>query len=495
MTHSDSSRARLVAYALAVAGTGLSVLLRLALFRFVGDRAPTATFFPAIILGAYIGGVRPGLLATLLSAAALNYFLTEPRYTFKIGDDADSYALGLFVLTGVVLSALAESRLRSQRRTAASERRYAVTLSSIGDGVIATDNQARVSFLNPVAEALTGWRLADAIGRPLTEVFRTINEQTRQPAEDPAAKVLRLATIVGLANRTVLLARDGREVPIDDCGAPILDDRGGIQGVVLVFRDVSQRRRAEEGELLRHVNSRLELAVRGSNIGIWENFMPDGDFRRGRAYYVNVWEQLGYEHPVSPTDHETAMAPVHPEDRAPLEEAIRSYLAGETGKFEIENRVRHTDGSYRWMLARGVAVRDAGGKPIRFVGSGIDITDLKRAEEALRASEEELRRVNARLDLAVRGSNVALWECDMPDGIFEKSRLNLINVWESLGYDPLTAPADAASAIALLVHPDDQERVRRGIEEFLASDRREYESEYRMRHKDGSDCWRLSRGV
>src|SRR5215471_21224881 len=122
MTHSDISRDRLVAYGLAVVGTGLSVLLRLALFGLVGNRAPTATFFPAIILGAYIGGVRPGLLATLLSAAALNYVLTEPRYTFKIGDDADSYALGLFVLTGVVLSVLAEARLRSQRRTAASER-------------------------------------------------------------------------------------------------------------------------------------------------------------------------------------------------------------------------------------------------------------------------------------------------------------------------------------------------------------------------------------
>src|SRR5262249_60245635 len=114
---------------LAVVGSGLAGLLRLALFGLVRNRVPAATFFPAIILGAYIGGVRPGLLATLLSAAALNYFLTEPLYTFKIGDDADSYALGLFVLTGVVLSALAESRLRSQRRAAATERRYAVTLS------------------------------------------------------------------------------------------------------------------------------------------------------------------------------------------------------------------------------------------------------------------------------------------------------------------------------------------------------------------------------
>src|SRR5262249_51662118 len=177
---------------------------------------------------------------------------------FEVHDPADALSLGLFTLTGIVLSVLSESRLRFQRRTAASERRYAVTLGSIGDAVIATDTQARVTFLNPAAEALTGWPLGDALGRPLTEVFRIINEQTRQPAEDPAAKVLRSGTVVGLANHTALLARDGRETPIDDCGAPIIDDRGRITGVVLVFRDVTQRRRADEAEVFRRANERME---------------------------------------------------------------------------------------------------------------------------------------------------------------------------------------------------------------------------------------------
>jgi PAS domain S-box-containing protein len=106
---------------------------------------------------------------------------------------------------------------------------------------------------------------------------------------------------------------------------------------------------------------------------------------------VNLWERLGYEGPDSPIDDETGMACVHPDDRALLDEAARSYLAGETSKYEVETRVLHKDGSYRWRLGRGVAVRDAGGKPIRFVGSGVDITDLKQAEEALRASEQRFR--------------------------------------------------------------------------------------------------------
>src|SRR5262249_39726421 len=153
----------------------------------------------------------------------------------------------------------------------------------------------RVTFLNPAAEALTGWTLADAVGQPLAEVFRIVNEQTRQTVENPATKVLRTGTVVGLANHTALLARNGRETPIDDCGAPIIDDRGTIVGVVLVFRDVTQRKRAEEAEVFRRANERMELAVRGSNVAVWELEIPDGDQLQTRQHYVNLWEQLGYE--------------------------------------------------------------------------------------------------------------------------------------------------------------------------------------------------------
>src|SRR3954468_8766006 len=207
---------------------------------------------------------------------------------------------------GYLLKPFEDSQLRTviemalykhaaERKLRESERRYAVTLASIGDAVIATDERGRVTFLNPVAEALTGWPRAEAAGRPLAEVFRIVNEETRQPVEDPAAKVLRLGTVVGLANHTALLARDGRELPIDDCGAPIIDDRGRIAGVVLVFRDVTQRRQAEEAEVFRRAIERMELAVRGSNVGVWDIDMPDGDYERARRHYMNIWEQFGFE--------------------------------------------------------------------------------------------------------------------------------------------------------------------------------------------------------
>jgi PAS domain S-box-containing protein len=120
-----------------------------------------------------------------------------------------------------------------------------VTLTSIGDAVIATDTQGHVTLLNPIAEALTGWTQSDAAGQSLETVFVICNEQTRQTVENPVEKVLRDGIIVGMANHTVLIARDGTERPIDDSAAPIRDETGKMIGVVLVFRDVTEQRRAE----------------------------------------------------------------------------------------------------------------------------------------------------------------------------------------------------------------------------------------------------------
>lgn len=138
------------------------------------------------------------------------------------------------------------AQVHAQNEIAEQRERLRVTLSSIGDAVLATDHQGRVSYLNPVAEQLTGWRTPEASGRPVEEVFRIVNEQSRQTAENPVAKVLREGGVVGLANHTVLLARDGRETPIDDSAAPIRNERGEMLGVVLVFRDITNRREAEK---------------------------------------------------------------------------------------------------------------------------------------------------------------------------------------------------------------------------------------------------------
>ncbi|MEW6296944.1 MAG: ATP-binding protein [Thermodesulfobacteriota bacterium] len=154
----------------------------------------------------------------------------------------------------------AEIAARKQAEEALQRERdlFVVTLSSIGDAVMATDARGAVTFLNPVAEALTGWPTREALGHPIDVVFRIVNEQTRQAVESPVTRVLREGVVVGLANHTVLLSRDGREIPIADSGAPIRDTTGQVYGVVLVFRDATESRRAEAA--LRQAKEAAEAA-------------------------------------------------------------------------------------------------------------------------------------------------------------------------------------------------------------------------------------------
>lgn len=136
-----------------------------------------------------------------------------------------------------------ERRVRAGQELARARELLQVTLGSIGDGVIVTDLEGRVTFLNEVAVELTGWPAGHAVGRPSREVFRIVNESTRTPVESPVDRVLATGRVAGLANHTLLVRRDGVEVPIDDSGAPIRDAAGDVRGVVLVFRDVAAARR------------------------------------------------------------------------------------------------------------------------------------------------------------------------------------------------------------------------------------------------------------
>lgn len=167
-------------------------------------------------------------------------------------------------------------RKRAELALRASEERLATTLSSIGDAVIATDNEGRVERMNPVAEALTGWSLAETRGKPLETVFRIIAEGTRVRVESPVDRVLREGTVAGLANHTLLVARDGRERPIKDSGAPIRDPDGKITGVVLVFRDATEERATEEtlsyhAHLLANISDAVIAADSQQRLTAWNH--------------------------------------------------------------------------------------------------------------------------------------------------------------------------------------------------------------------------------
>jgi PAS domain S-box-containing protein len=153
---------------------------------------------------------------------------------------ADGRVLGISkIARDISARKAAEARLR------AHERLLHITLASIGDAVVTTDTPGRVTFLNPVAERLTGWPLAEGMGREVLEVMRLVNERTGRPAENPVVRVLREGIVVGLANHTAIIARDGTRRPIEDSGAPIVDEHGRLFGAVLVFHDITARRAIE----------------------------------------------------------------------------------------------------------------------------------------------------------------------------------------------------------------------------------------------------------
>jgi PAS domain S-box-containing protein len=263
----------------------------------------------------------------------------------------------------------ADRQLREQREW------LSVTLSSIGDAVIATDSGGRITFINPVAASLTGWPTAEAVGRPLKEVFHIVNERTRTVVDDPVTKVLQTGTIIGLANHTVLIRRDGKDIPIDDSGAPIRDQEGRIQGVVLVFRDVSERRRAEaEREKLL---SAIEQA--GEAVVITDS--------KGTIEYVNP----AFEHITGYTRSEAGgqtfrILKSGLQDRAFYEQLWKTISSGGTFQGRLINKRK--DGTLYTVDATISPVFDGSGHITGYVAVKRDVTDQLALEEQFHQSQK-----------------------------------------------------------------------------------------------------------
>ncbi len=158
---------------------------------------------------------------------------------------------------------------RAARVARESVERLRITIASIGDAVAASDERGRITQLNPVGEKLTGWREAEALGRTFDEVLVLVNEETRKPVPNPVERVLREGVVVGLANHTLLIARDGREVPINDHAALVRDEAGQLLGAVMVFRDITERRQIErERDARERIAQELAAIVASSDDAI-----------------------------------------------------------------------------------------------------------------------------------------------------------------------------------------------------------------------------------
>ena len=250
-----------MAYALSIAAVIAAVFVRYLLDPWMGDTLPLITLFGAIAAAVWLGGYRPAVMVGVLGYIACNYLFIEPRGHLDVVQIGDLIGLVAYLLTGTLIIGFGEvARLALMR---ASQRRelMRVTLASIGDAVITTDVRGLVTSMNPVAEALTGVVEGDAVGTPLETMFRIVNEHTRQALENPVGKALRTGVVVGLANHTVLIRKDGTECPVDDSAAPIRDERGVISGCVLIFRDVSPQRRVDRDKAQQLLTARLLSSI------------------------------------------------------------------------------------------------------------------------------------------------------------------------------------------------------------------------------------------
>jgi len=286
-------------YSIAILTVAVALLLT-RLFEPLNEHTPLALFFAAAVVSAWHGGLGPGLLATGLGALTVVAFVLPSPYSWIIDSWDKVIALGTFALVAVLICLSHAARRRAEESQREQREWFEVTLASIGDGVIATDARGRVTFMNAAAESLTGWSGPEAVGKELPEIFHIINADTRQLVENPVSKVMRLSSVVSLANHTVLIAKDGIERPIDDSGAPIKSHNGRLIGIVLVFRDVTVRAQAEEalhqahGALEQRVRERtveLEHAVGALRAEIAERVRAEAVVRESEERYRQMFER------------------------------------------------------------------------------------------------------------------------------------------------------------------------------------------------------------
>jgi PAS domain S-box-containing protein len=263
---------------------------------------------------------------------------------------------------------------------------YRTTLASIGDAVIATDNKGHIIFINPVAESLTGWTAAQAQHVPVAEVLCRINEMTHEPVDSLVAKVLTSGAVEALSNDTLLISRDGIEHPIEVSAAPIGNSDADVRGVVIVFRDIADKRQA--GLRLQQSEDRYRTLITALSQIVWTTDAAGRvaqDSPSWRAFTGQSFAQFrdgGW------------LDAVHPGDRATAAEAWEHAISNLT-PHEVEYRLRTSNGDYRHTLVRAVQVFEGDGRVREWVGMNMDITERKEADQALRESEERFRQVAA----------------------------------------------------------------------------------------------------
>jgi PAS domain S-box-containing protein len=433
------------------------------------------TFFPAVMIAAYYGGLWPGLLATTLGALAANSFLMGPIHVLHIRGVNDLPALVLFVLTGAIISGLCESLHRTQRRLLAHERQRAeealsqeryllhALMDNIPDQIYFKDAAGRFLRINKALATFLGLSdPAQAVGK--TD-FDFLAEEHARPAYENEKEIIRTGQpLIGKEEKGAHL--DGRMGWVSTTKMPLCDKDGTITGTFGVSRNITSLKRAEEA--LRESERRWRSLTEALPQLVW-SAMPDG----ACDYFSAQWtehtgvaetELLGWRW----------LQTLHPKDREPTRQF---WLGSVTGRhpYDVEYRVRRRDGEYRWFKTRGVPIRDGSGNIVKWFGTCTDITDLRQTEEALRASEQRFRGTfeNAAVGIAHADS----------DGRWLRVNGKLAAI---LGY---TVEETLHLRWQDFTYPEDVPASVEQLTALLRGERPSYSLEKRYVRKDGSVIW------
>lgn len=366
----------------------------------------------------------PGMDGTEAAAAILArrdlpiIFLSshrEAEYVAKT-EEIGSYGYVLKSSGDAVLDASIKMAIRlfdAKNHIAGQESLMRTTLYSIGDGVIVTDAEGKVTRMNAVASALCGYSEADARGHDIRDVFPIYNETTGAVVENPVRRVIKEGTIVGLANHTVLKARDGSVRPIADSGAPIRDAAGQLIGVVLIFRDMTKER--EHADRLAESERRFRTMFENASVGMVQVEANEGRIIAFNEAYRAITGYAGNELRNLPFRELT-----HPDDPEADWALFKRAASGELPFYRNEKRYVRADGTVVWVRVNAAFMRDDSGRPVQTFAVAEDISDRKSAELALARHLTELetsRRESTMLTGLVENARIAI-AIAYPDGRF-----------------------------------------------------------------------------
>ena len=456
-------------YALASIASGAAALLS----AWIGPTSLILLQVMAVLVGSWSGGLYPGFLAVFICLVVDCYFFFEPVGRFSIENPDSSLSFVLLLIVGVSIAVVNEMKKRAFATEDRRRKELQTLTSSIADAVIATNLEGRIVAMNPVAEDLTGWSQRDAFGRALGEVFQGRNLDDPLEANALTAEATLTNDGFGQIKPMLLISRSGHEVPVETNSAPIKDNGGLVTGAVFIFRNISERLKAERQQ--RTNEERFRALIKATAEVVWTTSSTGqvvNDSPTWRAFTGQTLEEFhgsGWVNALHADDRERT--------RLAWEQATKNRSL-----FEMEYRLQSAQGGYRWTKVRGVPVLNDHGEVLEWVGMNIDITHERLALESLKASEQ-------RYELVAEASNDAIWDWDLETGQI----LWNIGLQRLFGYVP--SEIDASINWWLNhIHDDDRERVRQSLEKVHQNGEERWDAEYHFERADGSFAYVYDRG-